>query len=122
MRGFAFGVCGFKMKKLKEEIETLRNEFLKAKDLNSRKYIIQKIISFVDDLEKQKYRPEDLKPIKERLKNIEKYTQIYDYGLSEQLTEQKTIIADSIQSSPMHIKKIELKNTAMVQFPEIPQN
>ena len=64
------------------EMETLRKEYIKADNFINRKYIINRIVDFLNELESLNYRPEDLNPIKKRLLGIEKSTQIYNYSLS----------------------------------------
>lgn len=109
-------------KKTNQELDKIMAEFIQAKDQNRRKYLVKRSIDLINSLIIKGISPELFEPIKQRLENIEKYTDIYSFSLPEQLREQKVIIADSIQSSPYHLKKLELKNTSMVQFPENLQN
>lgn len=110
-------------KREKEELlkalDDLKKEYEKSKETASRQYYVGRLRDFVDSLLDYGYNKEDLKKIYDRLGSVNQYGRIYDYSLAENLKEQKTIITDSIQSSPMHLKKLELQNTAMITLPEV---
>jgi hypothetical protein len=103
-------------KEMLKKCDILLSEYALTDDFLARKYLVQRIIDLISEAEFSGFPVNQLRPIKQRMEKIERYTQIYDYSLAEQLQEQKTIVADSIQSSPFHIKRLELKNTAMIQF------
>ena len=109
-------------KELLKKCEVLHKEYGLQTDFLGKKYIVNRIIDLLGEMENLGFEKGQIVPIKKRLIHIERYTQIYDYSLAEQLREQKTIVADSIQSSPFHLKKIELKNTSMIQFQQRAEN
>jgi hypothetical protein len=99
-----------------KKIKKLTEKYKTAEDLTTREYIKQKIINFITELENKGINKDDISPILYRIKNSTNYGRFYSYGLAENLNEQIVIVADSIRASPLHQKKIELKNTAMIQF------
>ncbi len=102
---------------LKEEIESLQGKLDRANNMAEVEYIKIKIFDFISELKELNYSESDLKRIENRLLSSNSLTKIYEYDLAKNLIEQKTIISDSIASSPMHLKKLELQNV-MINYPE----
>jgi hypothetical protein len=107
-----------KQKPYSDKLTTLNIIYQKCKTNSERFYIIRKMIDLCEHLIDEGYNSSDINRIRSRLLNIANYGKPYDYSLAENLKEQKIIIADSIQSSPMHLKKLELQNTAIINYPE----
>ncbi len=105
-------------KELLGQLSKLTDAYSKADNTAQRQYIVEKIKDFIKGLLAKGFTKEQLNPVYIRLKNVNNYGKLYEYSLAENLEEQKTIIADSIQSSPYHLKKLELQNTAMITYPE----
>ena len=100
------------------KLYALQDKYSKVTTNSERFYIIRRIADLCDKLIEGGFDRVQLEQIKSRLLKIWSYGKSYDYSLAENLREQKIIIADSIQSSPMHLKKVELQNTAIINYPE----
>lgn len=99
------------------KLEELKKNYLDAQDMAKREYYRLRIIDFIDDITRDKKLDlKDADKISKRLKNISKFGLVYTYSLAENLKEQVSIVNDSIRASPIHLKKLELKNTAMIQY------
>lgn len=109
--------------KKKEKIKTIRKVMKLKEDYNNSKTIIEKeyirskILRLTTQLiEDKTIENENLELIYKRIARLNKYGNVYVYNLSENLKEQITITTDSIRAAPIHLKKMELNNTAMLQY------
>lgn len=102
---------------LRNEISGLHKKVLNANNMAEIEYLKMKIFDLISELKELNYSENDLARIEKRLTASNSLTKIYEYDLAKNLIEQKTIIADSISSSPMHLKKLELKNV-IINYPE----
>lgn len=106
-------------KELLDKLRHLQKQHKEAEDAAIRRYIHNKILDHLNLISQYKpFTEEELRPNYENIKQIDGYGKIYDYSLAENLNEQVTIIDSNIQAAPMHRKRLELQNTAMINISE----
>lgn len=102
------------------KIFKLKNEYNSTTDIIQKEYIRNKILRLINQIkDNETIQKNEIEIIKNRLNNLNKYGQVYNYTLSENLREQITITVDSIRSSPLHLKQMEIKNTSMLQYKDM---
>lgn len=104
-------------KEYSNKLKELKDKYDKSKDIIEKEYIRGLILDLIEEIKKDSLiKVDNLNILENRFKKINTYGLIYEYNLSQNLKEQISIVNSSINASPIHIKKVELKNTAMIQF------
>lgn len=101
-----------------QKLKELSKECSKSKNITERRYNNQRVVDFINRILKYYPEYEDmLNQISYRFRNMENYAIFYNYGLQENLNDLKTIVADSVEASPVHRKRLQLEKTSIVQTP-----
>ena len=99
------------------KVKNLKNKYNEADDFAKKEYIRGLIIDLIQEISKDKtIAINGLNLVEKRLKRVNDYGKFYTYSLPHNLKEQISIVNNSINASPIHLKKVELKNTAMIQY------